>query len=232
VSTRLITTADDRIARYVDGDPAGIPDVDLPSICAAQWIADLLSALRPDLPARVVRPGVSSLENRMGTQPSKPLRILTDDAEILAAMTQPHERARSPEEAHVALTLTPSMSRSHCPQPIPEIATLIPGRDEIIDHGRNGLLVEPDDPRGAARLLDLVAKDDALLQRLTDGARTTYDAWPTTEQAERELRAAAEGLGVAPTELEGPPLVPRRKEARDRPVLMRPRLRGLRERLR
>ena len=222
----------ERVVRRVDTDPAGIPDVDLPSIAAAQWIADLLASLRPDLPVRVVRPGVRPLVGALPPQLDKPLRVLTDHAEILAGMTEPHERARTPEDADVSLTLS-SVSRSHRPQRLPEIATLVPGRDETIDHGHNGLLVEPDDPRGAARLLDLVAKDRMLLQRLTEGARDFYDAWPSVEDAERELEAVADEIAIAPpAKLEAPPMLPSPHGARQAVGVGRPRLHKLRQRLR
>lgn len=221
-----------RAVRWVDRDPATIPDVDLPSIAAAQWIADLLSDLRSDLAVRVVRPGVRLLGSTTPPLPGTRLRIFTDHAEILAGMSEPHERARTLEEAHVALTLAPSMSRWNTPQRRPEIATLVPGRDEIIEHGHNGLLVEPDDPRGAARLLDLVAKDRALLERLTDGAGQVYDAWPAAEQHERELKAAADEIGGAPPAmLQAPPIVPPPHGARQHARVERPRLRRWRERL-
>ena len=70
------------------------------------------------------------------------------------------------------------------------VATPTEGRDELVVHRQTGLLADPDDPVGAARALDALARDRALLGRLRAGAREVVERWPTWEEAGRALDAA------------------------------------------
>jgi glycosyltransferase involved in cell wall biosynthesis len=56
---------------------------------------------------------------------------------------------------------------------LPVVATRIGGIPEIIDDGRNGLLVPPNDPKGLAESLLALARDDGLRARLGGKARQT-----------------------------------------------------------
>jgi glycosyltransferase involved in cell wall biosynthesis len=53
------------------------------------------------------------------------------------------------------------------------IASRVGGIPDLVEHGKNGLLVEPGDAEGLAEALRSVATDQALRQRLRDGARQT-----------------------------------------------------------
>ena len=211
-------------ARWLDRDPARALDAGLPAVCAAQWIADLHLALRPDLPVFVVRP--SEMEIRRDYGGKSPSRVFGPE-EVLAQMKEPHERAATEEEARVVVDLTPS---SIVVRRKPTIRALVPGATETVKHGVNGLLVEPDDPRGAARLLDLVVRDEELRDSLERGAREF--PWPTLDESAAELKRALDEiatLGVTPSEPK--PFLPAREQSHTHPVMERPGLRKLRERL-
>jgi hypothetical protein len=66
--------------------------------------------------------------------------------------------------------------------------------DDLVVHDENGLVADPDDERGAARLLDLLARDRDLLDRLQAGARERARRWPGWEQSAADLRAALERI--------------------------------------
>jgi hypothetical protein len=72
------------------------------------------------------------------------------------------------------------------------------GRDEMVKHRGNGLLVEPGDPAGAAHLLDSLSRDRGLLKALREGAAETVAGWPTWDDAGAALRAELEVLVAAP----------------------------------
>jgi glycosyltransferase involved in cell wall biosynthesis len=55
---------------------------------------------------------------------------------------------------------------------VPVIATEVGGIPEIVEHGRTGLLVEPNDPEALARTIALLVSDLSLRQRLRDHCLT------------------------------------------------------------
>ena len=65
------------------------------------------------------------------------------------------------------------------------VVTPVTGHDEYVEHGWNGLVVDWDDPRGTARMLDLLARDRALLHFLRTNALATARGWPSWEQSRR-----------------------------------------------
>jgi hypothetical protein len=69
-----------------------------------------------------------------------------------------------------------------------------PDAADLVRHGENGFVADADDPRGAARFLDLLARDRDLLGRLCEAARATAAAWPTPEKAAGEMEAALRRL--------------------------------------
>jgi O-antigen biosynthesis protein len=62
------------------------------------------------------------------------------------------------------------------------VTTEVTGHDEYVEHGANALLCDWDDLRGAARQLDLLARDRVLLHTLRCGALETARRWPRWEQ--------------------------------------------------
>jgi hypothetical protein len=70
------------------------------------------------------------------------------------------------------------------------VVTAVTGHEEYVEHGENGLVVDWDDPRGTARALDLLARDNALLHRLRWGALATARGWPSWSQQGTVMAAA------------------------------------------
>jgi O-antigen biosynthesis protein len=78
------------------------------------------------------------------------------------------------------------------------VVTPVTGHDEYVVHRENGLVVDWDDALGAARALDLLATDRALLHRLRCGALATARAWPSWEQQSQVMAAALTALAREP----------------------------------
>lgn len=88
--------------------------------------------------------------------------------------------------------------------PLPDIlsgrvvvaSSALPGVEDMIEHGVNGFLVEPDDDRGAQRFLDLLAGDADQLARMAVAARAT--AWPDPDQSAAAFEQALEQFVAEP----------------------------------
>jgi hypothetical protein len=80
----------------------------------------------------------------------------------------------------------------------PAVVTPYTGHDEHLVHGRNGLVVGFDDEPGTARALDRLARDPALLARLSDGALETAGAWPSADAAADAFAAVVERIAGGP----------------------------------
>jgi glycosyltransferase involved in cell wall biosynthesis len=78
------------------------------------------------------------------------------------------------------------------------VVTPVTGHDEYVEHGVNGLVADWDDSQGTARLLDLLARDRALLHRLRLGAVETARRWPTTEQSSQFMALALRRIADGP----------------------------------
>jgi glycosyltransferase involved in cell wall biosynthesis len=79
----------------------------------------------------------------------------------------------------------------------PVIATRVGGVPEIVEPGRNGLLVERGDERGFAAAIAAITGDEDLRRRLREGAQQTgrrYAPDQTYAALERELIRAADGV--------------------------------------
>lgn len=71
------------------------------------------------------------------------------------------------------------------------------GHDEVVTHGFNGWVSSFDDDRGAARALDLLARDRRLLAYLRENAVATARAWPSWTQATAMLALVLRRLASA-----------------------------------
>jgi len=182
------------------GDPEGIPaalalDLPVDFVVEGRWLAEEIMALRPEARVRVVRPGVARSSPAAG---SARLSVLAEGpaAEAaLAAMSEPHEVAARVGDADVVLMLSSRDGVLGAPLAgfacgATAVVTPVPGHDELVQHRVNGLVTDPDDVRGAARWLDLLARDGELLASLREGAARTVEEWPTIEAAADEFRAA------------------------------------------
>ena len=81
----------------------------------------------------------------------------------------------------------------------PVVASRVGGIPDLVEDGRNGLLVEPGDTRGLADTLVSVLGDRELAQRLADGAHASAAIW-TSSAAEfaTRLRALVERIAGLP----------------------------------
>ena len=78
------------------------------------------------------------------------------------------------------------------------VVTPVTGHEEYIVHGHNGVVCDFDDIAGVARWLDLLEADRPYLDTLRANALETARAWPSWEEAAREMAAALRA--VADTE--------------------------------
>lgn len=74
------------------------------------------------------------------------------------------------------------------------VTTPVTGHDEYVEHGWNGMIVDWDDPAGAARTLDLLATDRRLLEYLRSNALSTARLWPSWAQATEFFAAAINAI--------------------------------------
>ncbi len=116
---------------------------------------------------------------------------------------QQHELARVYGETDVLLKLSriegmfgPPLEAFHCGATC--VVTPVTGHDEYVEHGWNGLLVDWDDERGTARMLDLLAQDRRLLHFLRTNALATARTWPSWGQATQFMAAALETIRERP----------------------------------
>lgn len=197
----LVHDLEDR--RYAPGTPERALarlalDLPVAFVATRRHVAETLARLRPDAPCHVVRFGVSTplaVGEPTGAAGDE-LRVHAPDAPAAAIVASaPGTRAVATiAEADVVLLLEPSPDPT---APLPAfhagatcVAAEAAGAEEIVEHGVNGLLCEPDDTRGPARHLELLARDRALLRRLRDGALATARGWPSVEDAAAELATA------------------------------------------
>jgi glycosyltransferase involved in cell wall biosynthesis len=79
----------------------------------------------------------------------------------------------------------------------PVIATGVSGIPELVEHERNGLLVEPDDPEALAAALIRLHEDRELAARLSDAARVTVrERFDGARHAQRLARLFEEALAT------------------------------------
>ena len=85
-----------------------------------------------------------------------------------------------------------------CHVGVPCVVAPFTGHDEVIRHGENGLVVGFDDVDGTAAMLDLLARDRALLQKLSRGAVESMREWPSADEAGAAFAAALTEVAEAP----------------------------------
>jgi glycosyltransferase involved in cell wall biosynthesis len=84
------------------------------------------------------------------------------------------------------------------------VTTPVTGHEEYIEHGVNALVCDWDDPDGTARLLDLLAHDRDLLDRLRWNALATAAQWPDWDDASARMASALRAIHREPP----PPVAP------------------------
>jgi glycosyltransferase involved in cell wall biosynthesis len=71
---------------------------------------------------------------------------------------------------------------------LPAIGTTAGAASEVITHGEDGYLIEPDDDVTLARILDELANDRELLVRLSLNALNRYSSQPRWEETAKGIR--------------------------------------------
>ena len=139
-------------------------------------------------------------------EPSSLTLVVHDPAEVAEGLADRLEGGLSPEgmaalyaENDVLLKLSrfeglglPPLEAFHAG--VPCVLTPFTGSDDYAEHGVNSLVVGFDDLPGTTAALDLLARDDALLGRLSDGARATAARWPDRHAACEAFVAALREL--------------------------------------
>ncbi len=178
-------------------------DVALPTLTPIAEHAELLRALAPGLPVEHVPAGLEPAA-ATAAPADGPLRVLVvAGAAALAQVREPVREVASPAQADVVLDLSrrevpPGPSLAGAAHGAVPVVTAAAGREEHVAHGADGLVVAWDDPRGAARTLDLLARDRVLLARLRAGALARAAARPSPDEADALVAAALARLLAAP----------------------------------
>jgi glycosyltransferase involved in cell wall biosynthesis len=195
---------------------AAVVALDLPFelLVTSAWLDEALAEQHPHARRRRVPLGRPEVRSEAGA-PGSGLRVLGAPPEVLGRCRAPVEAAGADGfDVVVALDtlLVENPGALEAPvsplSPIldgfaagaPCVAVPTEGRDEVVAHRVNGLVVDPDDVAGAAAALDLLATRPDLLEELRAGARQTAAAWPSWADAGAGLLAVLEELLAAPAE--------------------------------
>jgi hypothetical protein len=79
---------------------------------------------------------------------------------------------------------------------VPCVVTPYTGQEEYVVHGENGFVAGFDDDAGTAGLLDVLARDPALLGRLSAGALDTAQRWPGAADSSRAMVRALSAIAT------------------------------------
>lgn len=153
--------------------------------------------------------------DRMGSDPQRFAAQLSYDLPvdfIAAAPWVARALAQHRPDAR-CLTVPPGVTREPAApeavivldgDPLPEVlagrvviaSSALPGVGDVIEHGVNGFVVEPDDDRGPERFRALLADDREQLERMAAAARAT--AWPDPDEAAVAFEQALETIVAEP----------------------------------
>ena len=178
-------------------------DLPVDFIAAAPWVRDTLAELRPEARCELVTSGAPEAPRSVpGAAPSPagptaPLRVHVprdEDRSAFDSMAEPGEAAPL-AGADVVLMLSTVDGALDAPlagfrSGATAVVGPAPDAADLVEHGENGFVADADDSRGAARFLDLLARDRDLLARLKAAARAKGGTWPTWDQAAAEMEAA------------------------------------------
>ncbi len=147
----------------------------------------------PDMWLKAIPEAVAAVEAM--TEPAELTRIDggLDAAGMAAAYADHDVLLKLSRVEGVAL---PPIEAMHVGTPC--VVTPHTGHDEYVRHRDNGLVVGFDDPGAATAALDELARDRALVARLSDGALRTAAEWPSAEDSTGELAGTLEELAAAP----------------------------------
>ena len=128
----------------------------------------------------------SGYDRLVGPLPHRELADVYRETDVLLKLSRIEGMAGPPLEAF------------HCGATC--VVTPVTGHDEYVEHGWNGLLVDWDDERGTARMLDLLATDRRLLHFLRSNALATARGWPSWGQSTQFMAAALETMLERPAD--------------------------------
>jgi hypothetical protein len=178
-------------------------DLPVDFLAAAPWVRETLAELRPEARCELVTIGApeAAAAGAAGdaAPPAGPLRVHVaadpDARAAFAAMEEPAVEVGPGETPDVVVMLSAVDGVLGAPLAgfaAGATAVVGPAHDvhDLVRHRENGFVADADDVRGAARLLDHLARDRDLLARFRAAARETAAAWPTWEQSAAELEAA------------------------------------------
>jgi hypothetical protein len=144
-------------------------DLPVDFVAAAPWVREVLADLRPDARCELVTAGAPA-----PAAAAEPVVVALEGDALDGPLS-----AMAAGSAVVA-------------------STALRGVGDVVRHGENGFLVEPDDDRGAQRFVALLERDAGLLARVRAAARETAAAWPSWDDAAREFEAALGRLMAQP----------------------------------
>jgi glycosyltransferase involved in cell wall biosynthesis len=183
---------------------------------------------RGDAPLRVLVEGQASLWFKGVGEAVSAVRAMGEPATLTLAMLDvaaahgfeadrvvgglsPYEMAALYAEHDVLLKLSrheglglPPLEAMHVG--LPCVLTPFTGSDDYARHGENALVVGIDDQPGTVALLDLLARDDVLRQRLSAGALETAAGWPDPASSARAFAEALRRIRDDPPPAAGPAL--------------------------
>ncbi|MFM5953753.1 MAG: glycosyltransferase [Novosphingobium sp.] len=119
---------------------------------------------RPELEALIADLGLADCFKLLGARPQHEVSVLLEQADLFVL---PSVIAPSGQMEGIPVALMEAMASR-----LPVIATQISGIPELVEHGRNGLLVEPGDETALASALLALLHDPALRARMgIEGSR-------------------------------------------------------------
>lgn len=142
------------------------------------------------LSRRITDLGIGGAVKLEGPMPQERLLPLLRDAD---AFVLPCVLAPDGDQDGIPVSLMEAMAYS-----IPCVSTRISGIPELIEDGKDGLLVAEKDPGALAGALEALARDPALRERLGGAGRQKVEAAFNLESLARDLdRLYSESLGIA-----------------------------------
>lgn len=191
-----------------DRIPAALAlDLPLDFTAESYGLEAFLRALRPEARVALVPPAADPAAEHKGDRAAGgALRVAVagDEeagARTLAAMDEPHDRVEDAADLVLAVGEPVEPARialAAYRQGAALVMEAGPLADGLVDHREDGLLADPDDPAGTARLLDEAARENGLIGRLRAGAARRFESWPAADAAAEAFEAALEGFLAEP----------------------------------
>jgi glycosyltransferase involved in cell wall biosynthesis len=123
--------------------------------------------LEQRLKEQIQQCGLESCMRLLGSMPQKELRQHYDKAQVFALSCI--------EGSDGDRDILPNVLKEAMAVGVPVVTTRLPGIEELITHGENGLLVPPGDSEALATALECLLTDAALRRRLAGSARTIIE---------------------------------------------------------